>query len=107
MCAAIQSASLRTLGPGLRRDDGQKTKKQPKLLFFSNRCTRTHNRKRISLGGRKFLSWCEFAAFFGIPLKKRLMNLVETIGFEPTTPTMSRWCSNQLSYVSVASNYSQ
>ena len=24
--------------------------------------------------------------------------LVGTIGFEPTTPTMSRWCSNQLSY---------
>ena len=25
--------------------------------------------------------------------------LVGTIGFEPTTTTMSRWCSNQLSYV--------
>ncbi len=25
--------------------------------------------------------------------------LVGTSGFEPPTPTMSRWCSNQLSYV--------
>ena len=32
-------------------------------------------------------------------LARPFSELVGTIGFEPTTPTMSRWCSNQLSYV--------
>ncbi len=33
------------------------------------------------------------------PQMRAFSNLVGTSGLEPPTPTMSRWCSNQLSYV--------
>src|SRR5690554_564263 len=45
---------------------------------------------------------------FGLPSTARAMRvcLVGTSGFEPPTPTMSRWCSNQLSYVpAMEANY--
>ncbi len=38
-----------------------------------------------------------YLALFGITKEIKQL-LVVASGFEPPTPTMSRWCSNQLSY---------
>ena len=40
----------------------------------------------------------EVDLFAFVCLINQTKNLVGTSGFEPPTPTMSRWCSNQLSY---------
>ena len=45
---------------------------------------------------------------FGSASKPRVMRvcLVDATGLEPATPTMSRWCSNQLSYASAMEAHS-
>ena len=35
-----------------------------------------------------------------------LWNMVRLAGLEPVTPTMSRWCSNQLSYSRIDGKHS-
>lgn len=45
---------------------------------------------------------------FGLASKPRVtrVGLVDATGLEPATPTMSRWCSNQLSYASAMEAHS-
>ena len=35
----------------------------------------------------------------GVAQAEGILKVVRSNGLEPSTPTMSRWCSNQLSYV--------